>query len=765
MAEIKSRIFVPADAVPPPAFSVLPPAWRDLASRNIAAGMVASIVSLPLSMGLGILAFAPLGPAYVSTGLIAGLYAAAFLGLVAVLFGARGVAIYAPRSLVAFMVAAIAASVAAPDYWPALRAGDPLLLPSALLLILAMAGVMQMLLGFARLGRMVKFIPAPVMAGFQNAAGFIIVYSQLHLLLGLEAKPAWNEWVVALTQIKPLTLAVGIVAIVLIFQGPRITRRVPPQVVGLAGGTLLYYLLLAAGMGAGLGATIGEIPFVIPDGRYFGGVIAVTALPGFSDMLPGMLIAAMSLAIVASLDILVSAKVVETLSGIRGNSTHELIKIGAANTLTPLLGGVSGSISLATTTANIRAGAGNSLSLLAHAVTFLLLLPVLIPVLGYLPKAVIAAVIVHAGYALFDRWTLELAKKILTRETVHWESIALDLTVIAAVTVIAIMGEIAIAVSLGILVSVVVFTQRMSRGVLRRERSGVHLRSRCTRTQADIALLTEHGGRILVMELEGPLFFASAELVVNRIESAAFEGVRYIIIDTSHVNEIDSTGARLLAQAHRRMRALQGFLTFSGAFANPRITSLLRDHGILDLITHERYFPDTDRALEWAENHLLAQLRSAERADVDHDLEGFSIAAGLSADERQLLRAKLARRSYAAGEVVCRQGEPGYAMFIIVRGFASVRLRLQDAHGEMLGDRRLVTFSTGTVFGEMALLDREERSATVLADDELVCLSLSHTDFEALCREHPPLALKLLANLGRELSQRIRLLNQSLLSH
>ena len=768
MAEVESRIFVSADAVPPPAFSaafsVLPRSWHDLASRNIAAGMLASIVSLPLSMGLGILAFAPLGPEYVSTGLISGLYAAAFLGLVAVLFGARGVAIYAPRSLVVFMVAAIAANVAAPDYWPALRDGDPLLLPSALMLIMAMAGVMQMLLGFAHLGRMVKFIPAPVMAGFQNAAGFIIVTSQLHLLFGLDARPAWHDLAGRLSQIQPLTLAVSCATLALIFQGPRITRRMPPQVVGLLGGTLFYYLMRAAGAGESLGATVGAIPFEIPDGRYFGGVIAVTALPGFGDMLPGMLIAAMSLAIVASLDILVSAKIVETLSGVRGNSTHELIKIGAANTLAPLLGGVSGSISLATTTANIRAGAGNSLSLLAHAVTFLVLLPALIPILGYLPKAVIAAVIVHAGYALFDRWTLELAKKILVRETVHWESIALDLSVIAAVAVIAIMGEIAIAVGVGVLVSVVVFTQRMSRGVLRREQSGVHLRSRRTRNEADIALLAGHGGKILVMELEGPLFFASAELVVNRIESAAFEGARYIIIDISHINEIDSTGARLLAQAYQRMRSLHGFLVFSGEFANPRITPLLRDHGILDLISRERYFPDTDRALEWAENSLLAQLRTADHPPADHDLEGFSIVAGLSAEERALLRTKLELHSYATGASVCRQGDPGDTMYIIVRGSASVRLQLRNTEGDTRGDRRLVTFSSGTLFGEMALLDSEERSATVLADDELLCLSLSRADFGALSREHPQLALKLLANLGRELSQRIRLLNQNLLS-
>jgi SulP family sulfate permease len=764
MADTPSRIFLPAEALATSTFTVLPAPWRDQAGTNITAGMVAAIVSLPLSMGLGILAFAPLGPEYVSTGLIAGLYAAAFLGLVAVLFGARGVAIYAPRSLVAFMVAAVAADVAAPDYWPALRAADPMLLPSALLLILAMAGVIQMLLGFARLGHMVKFIPAPVMAGFQNAAGCIVLYSQLYLLLGLDSRPGLKDWPAALTHIKPLTLAVGIVALALIFHGPRITKKVPPQIIGLLGGTLLYYLFTAMGMGEGLGATIGDIPFLIPDGRYFGGIIAVTALPGFSDIFPGMLIAAMSLAIVCSLDLLVSAKVVETLSGIRGNSTHELIKIGAANAVTPLLGGIAGSISLATTTANIRAGAGNALSLLAHAVTFLVLMPVIIPVIGYLPKAVIAAVIVHAGYLLFDRWSMELGKKILARETVHWASIALDLAVIAVVTVVAIMGEIAIAVGLGIVVSVAVFTQRMSHGVLRREQSGAQVRSRRTRNESDIGLLADNGGKILLMELEGPLFFASAELVVNRIESAAFEGARYIIVDISRVNEIDSTGARLLAQAHQRLRSMKGFIAFCGEAANPRMTSHLRDHGLLDLVTRDHLFPDADRALEWAETQVLAQLRAESRATVDYGLEHLNITAGFSETERESLRAKLERRTYGFGDVVCKQGERGDAMFAIVRGSASVRLRLADANGDTVGDRRLVTFSAGTIFGEMALLDREERSATVLADDELVCLLLSREKFDELAAEHPALALKLLANLGRELSQRIRLLNQSLLA-
>lgn len=378
--------------------------------------------------------------------------------------------------------------------------------------------------------------------------------------------------------------------------------------------------------------------------------------------------------------------------------------------------------------------------------------------------AVIAALIVHAGYVLFDSWSIELGKKILARQTVHWGSIALDLAVIAAVTVVAITGEIAIAVGLGIVVSIAVFTQRMSHGVLRREQTGSQIRSRRTRNEPDITLLGEHGGQILMMELEGPLFFAPAEQVVNRIDGAAFEGGRYIIIDIARVNEIDSTGARLLAQAHQRLRSMKGFIAFSGEVTNPRMTSHLRDHGLLDLVTRDRPFPDADRALEWAENQLLKQLRGEHRTAIDHDLEHTGIAAQFSEGQLALLGEKLERRVYAFGEAVCRQGEPGDAMFIIVRGSASVRLRLINEKGQTSGDRRLVTSSAGTIFGEMALLDREVRSATVLADDELVCLSLSRAQFDALALEHPGLALKLLANLGRELSQRIRLLNQSLVS-
>ena len=169
-----------------------PQAWRVDPKGTVVGGLLAAIVTLPLSMGLGALALAPFGPAFAARGVLAGLYAAAFLGLVAVLMGARGVAIYAPRSLVSFMVAAVSADLFLHASW--LPRHEPDLVMAAIFLLLSMAGAFQLAFGLARLARVVKFIPTPVMAGFQNAASTIIMLSQVPILLGLAFQPSLSQW-------------------------------------------------------------------------------------------------------------------------------------------------------------------------------------------------------------------------------------------------------------------------------------------------------------------------------------------------------------------------------------------------------------------------------------------------------------------------------------------------------------------------------------------------------------------------------------------
>jgi SulP family sulfate permease len=753
MSTPRSRLFASPLEEKVRAFASWPAAWRGNFRSNVMGAILGAVVTLPLSMGLGVLAFAPFGPELASRGVLAALYAAAFLGLVAVLVGARGVAIYAPRSLVAFMIASVAADLYLDATW---LPHDPDSIAAAIFLLLALSGVFQLVFGLARLAKVVKFIPTPVMAGFQNSASLVIMGSQMHVLLGLAKRPALAEWPAALAQARPLSVLVAVATLVLVFQAPRITKRVPPLVLGLVGGTLLYHAFRVAGLQGLLGPTLGHIPVAIPDGHELGQIMGITTLPGFTQALPGIVLGAMSLAVVSSLDVLISAKIVENLTRRRGNGTQELISIGAANLVTPLLGGISGSISLATTTTAVRGGATNSLALLAHGLLFLVLIPLVAPVIGFLPRVVIGALVFYAGFQLFDRWTLELAKRVAHKKTVNWRSISVDLAVILVVAAVSLSGEIILAVFIGVSIAIVVFMLRMSRNVIRRERYGDAVHSRRARDGADEALLAARGREILALELEGPLFFASAELLHNRIDSAISSGVRYVILDMSRVSELDSTGARILLQAHERLKAAKCRMALCGTGKRAELAALVEDHGIAEALTPERMFPDLDHALERCEDHLLATCREP-IASVEHAFERLDLVRDVDEQDRDALREALVRREYAPGDTVFRQGEDGNALYVVARGSASAWLRDHE-----MGERRLMTFSQGTFFGEMALLDRERRSATVVADDHLVCFVLDRDNFERLARSHPRVVLAILANVGRELSLRMRRTNRTL---
>jgi MFS superfamily sulfate permease-like transporter/CRP-like cAMP-binding protein len=742
---MESRILTSPVAETARGFSALPPAWRTDARSNITAGALAAVQSLPLSMGLGALALAPLGPAYAGYGALAGLYAAAFLGLVALLAGARGIALYAPRSLVSFMIGAVVAHSIVGAAW--LPKDNPELVLAAVFLVLALAGAFQMSFALLRLAQLVKFIPTPVMAGFQNAAAIVILLSQVPFFVGL------SEWPASLAEIQPLTLLVGAVTLGLACYGQRIVKRVPPLITALVGGIVLYYLLRGAGFSQALGPMLGAVPVSIPDGRQLAHIMAITQQPGFLGALPGLVLGAASIALVTSLDALVSAKALENLSGQRDNSTRQLMCIGAANTVTPLLGGIAGSITPGPSTASYESGARNSLSLFVHSSLFLVFVALAAPLLSGIPLVVISALVVHAGLQLVDRWTLQLLRAVLAGKSVAWSSIFVDLFVIGLVMGIALAGEVVLAVGIGVAIAVVVFTMRMSRGVIRSMRYGDEVQSRRERNSAHTALLAKHGRRILAIELEGPLFFASAEALHNCMDTAIAAQVRYLILDMSRVNEVDSTGAHILVQGSERLRSAGIHLLISGQDERPNTAVLLRHHGVV-ASSPEHSLPDLDRALEWCENHLLASLDAGEQPG-DYPFELLDLVSGMSDEDRAALKPTLERREYEPGSVVFSQDELSHALYIILRGTASVRVH--DIGGR---ERRLMTFSPGTVFGEMALLDREARSATVTADTALACYVLNAAAFNVITALRPTVSIRLLANLGRELSYRLRRSNQ-----
>ena len=721
-------------------------------------GTTAALLAIPISMGYGILALSPLGAEAIPFAALAGLYALLCGGLTALALGANTTMIYAPRSIASYLFAALALHQIVQSPHPFVQAASFEQKLAIVFIFGLLAGGFQILFGLLRLGSLVRYVAAPVMGGFQNAAALLIFVAQIPALLGLPGGHSLQETLAAIPHFQPLTLAAGVITAVFMLNGAQLSRRIPPSLLGLIAGVAAYYLFAAVASRDAIGPVIGTLPTDLPWPRFVPEFIDLLSDPGFYSVLPGLASAAASLAVVASLDALLCARLITQDSGQRLQGNRELVRLGAGNMVSACFGGISNGFNLASSFANHRGGARGPLSILFSCGAVLVGLLALPPVIALLPRTVIAGVLAAVAIQLVDRRTLKLLGNLLLPRRRFSQSMGVDLAVICATAAIAIAVNIVVAVAFGIAVTVVFFLLRMSQSAIRREFRCTDVRSRRAREVHHLDILTLHGRRILVIELEGPFFFGSAEKLAQRVDATLDVDIDFVIVDIRRVNEIDSTGARILVETHDRLTRHGRHLLLSGLAARPELAVFLRDMGVTAALTQAKVFDDTDGALEWAEDRLILGELGAIDAGAEFPFAQLPIFAGMSAADLAAITPRLQRRVFKRGEIVFREGAPGREMFIIAKGTASVHVQLPGT----ARTTRLVTFSPGTAFGELALLDRGKRSATVEADGYLVCHVLPLPQFDAIAREHPAAAIRLLHNLDRELAARLRLANRTI---
>lgn len=269
-------------------------------------------------------------------------------------------------------------------------------------------------------------------------------------------------------------------------------------------------------------------------------------------------------------------------------------------------------------------------------------------------------------------------------------------------------------------------------------------------------LLGRLGRRIVVIELEGVIFFGTADDLLAKIDECLQQGATHVIVDLGRVADVDTTGAQMLIQIDERVRAKgKRFLVSQAAPGQPQWDFLV-DTGVVKSLGAAAFTPDSDHALEIAENDLIETEASELSVVEEIPLRGLAPFAALTAEELGVLAPRLERRSFAPGEYVFREGDPGEDLYVIARGTASVR------RAEGPREHRLVTFGEGTVFGELALLDAKPRSASVQADGALICHVMSRRDFDDLVANHRSIALKLMSHLAQELGRRLRFANETI---
>ena len=739
-----------------PIQGAMPVPWQANLRNDIVGGLVSAGVAIPLAMGYGMFAFIALGNDYFPDGALAGLVTAAIVGFACVALGDKSSNLYAPRVTTTFFIGILLYSLVRSDV-PILKLGGLGLIIPVIFSIILLGGIFQSLFGLARLGTVIKHTPQPVMAGFQNAAALILVLVQLANVFGFDKSTSFVQALKDAHHAKPLSVAIALAVIVATWQSRRILPRVPPIAVGLAVGTVLYYAFGLAGFGSALGPTIGSAPFSSYKLPNFPQFSELARTPGVLSLLPTIVGGALALAIIASIDALLCAKLLGHPGEPKVDGDRLLMRLGAGNVLAAACGGITGGLNIGPSRDNRSFGGRTPVSALVNAAALLITLVALFPALSFLPCVAISAVIMVIAVQHFDPWTLRLIRRAASGSAGHRRKVLLDLFVVLLVAILSVAIDIVLAVFLGVAIAALLFLVRMSRSIIRRLYRGAAVRSRKFRPLQDMDALSRTGSAILVMELQGALFFGSAEKVANEIAVQMQQDTRYVILDLRRITEIDSTGSEILQEINADLASHERHLLLSVAQPSEP-AELLADSGVVDAVTRNRIFPDLDRAIAWAEDDLLrAEAPSGDGGQAELPLDQAGILAGFTPAEMAQVEQHHKRVTYEAGQVIFREGDPGNELFIIAKGTASASLR--QAGG---GDIRLVTFAPGTVFGELAVLDAGARSATVTADSELVCYALTGEDFASLSERAPAVAIKLLANLARRMSLRLRDANRTI---
>jgi glutaminase len=288
--------------------------------------------------------------------------------------------------------------------------------------------------------------------------------------------------------------------------------------------------------------------------------------------------------------------------------------------------------------------------------------------------------------------------------------------------------------------------------VIRRTFDATSVSSNRLRLPWEAELLRKEGKAIQVVEVQGEIVFSSVERIVRELLQQS-SSARFAILNFRHALSLNDTSAQHLLELWKAYRDQEKHLLFTEISHLPQLPRYFKKNLSPEDYACVRFADDLDHELEWAESELLREHGRRPAGQQQVKPENFVLFRDFTSQEIQLMTSLLVPKSYPQGETVIRVGDNSEELYFLCRGKVSVVLDQKQ---------RLATYSPGMAFGEVALLDRSPRSATVLADSDIECLVLRAVDFDQLTDTHPKLMVKLLRNIALEFSQTLRKSNRML---
>lgn len=726
--------------------------WND-----ITGGIIGSLMVVPIILSCGVVSYQSLGSQFVSTGIVAAFVSAFFAALFAGLFGYPPLHGNCPKTSHAAILSSLIAIIATHHSFTTSFTGSaaPQALMTICIITLAISGLTQLLIGRAGLGSIVKFIPYPVLAGFINGFALQIIIGQIPSLL---AASSFKELALILTGkqfFNPYPLYLALFSCLAAYGIAKINKLIPTALSGLIIGTLVYLVLKNyTNLHISFGSVIGHLP----DGNYFipqfHNIFHVVDSDAFLKHWFLILTTGITLALISSIQSLLSISTADELFETRHNSNKELMVQGGANLFSALFGGSPNGGSANITQSMYSSGGRTRYANLTSALVLLLLPFGLANLIQHIPLSVMAGVVIVNTAGAMDKWTQQLLKKVNFRHDTHANrDTSAHLTVVVLVTLLVVTKGALLALGVGMALSFWIFLYQAKDRTVRKILHLDQLRSRIDRPAVEYNMLMAHSHRVAIFELQGSLFFGAVESLSQLIE-AEMATADWIILNFRRNSLVDASGAIALKKLNNRMNKAHKKLLLAHLPVDSKIRQDLSELNIEQLATKGNVFDDLNAALVMAETELLSHLNYAKQTTENLGLAQFELLANMQENELAVLNSYLEVRHFSAGALVIKADSQNQSVFFLANGQASVR---STAKGKSL---HLTTYQPGVIFGEMAFFTGRNRSANIVTDTPSTLFELSHQAFERLCLEHPYLSIKLLRGLGSGLANHLVLTTQ-----
>lgn len=534
----------------PKLFSSMKKYTKDQLVKDITAGVIVAIIALPLSIALALASGAT--PEQ-------GLYTAIVAGFVISFLGGSRVQIAGPTAAFASIVAGVIATNGF----------------SGLVVATIMAGLMLILMGVFKLGSLIKFIPFTITTGFTSGIAVTIVIGQIKDFLGLTFKNSPVETVEKVEEIfssmstfNYQALIIGVISLAVLILVPKVLKKVPASLIAILVSALLVKFLNLDVL------TIGDLYDVSSK-------MPTPSVPEFSpETIKAVFPDAVTIAVLAAVESLLSCVVADGMVGSRHNSNMELIAQGAGNICSALFGGIPATGAIARTAANIKNGGRTPVAGMVHAVVLLAVLLVLMPLASYIPMPTIAAILFIVAYNMSEwREFVSIIK----------HSPKSDTLVLLVTFILTIAFDLVVAICVGLVLATVLFMKRMSD-----ETNTYGWKEFDELTDKENISLKKVPAGVSVFEITGPIFFGVANKFQDAVGSSD-KSKKVLVLRMRSVPAIDATGIHALENILDNFEKKGKTIIIS--HANEQPLKVLKKSGLYKKIGKENFCRNIDEAL------------------------------------------------------------------------------------------------------------------------------------------------------------------------